>query len=121
MNLRAKWVPGAGAAQIRVGLRRPERSSKRFAAYLNEPSGENMDRFRTLFLTLAAGSLLLPVGWAAAPPDASFTFDEADSRLGNPVLGRCVRENGAAISAVGFDAGQWYPATVPSTVLVRAG
>ena len=28
-----------------------------------------------------------------------------------------VRENGAAISAVGFDAGQWYPATVPSTVL----
>ena len=75
-----------------------------------------MDRFRTLLLTLAAGSLLLPMGWAATPPDAGspsmkLTQDWAIQSSAD------VRENGAAISAVGFDAGQWYPATVPSTVL----
>jgi len=75
-----------------------------------------MDRTRTFFLILAAGSLLLPVGRAATLPDAGspsmkltqgWAIQSSDD----------VRENGAAISAVGFDASQWYPATVPSTVL----
>lgn len=56
------------------------------------------------------------MGWAAAPPDAAspsmkltqgWAIQSSDD----------VRENGEAISTVGFDAGQWYPATVPSTVL----
>jgi exo-1,4-beta-D-glucosaminidase len=75
-----------------------------------------MKMVRTSFLTIAAGSLLLSMGWAAVPPDAGspsmkLTQDWAIQSSAD------VRENGAAISTVGFDASQWYPAKVPSTVL----
>ena len=75
-----------------------------------------MDKLRTFFLTFVAGSLLLPVGWAAVPPDAESPSMKLNQ--GWAIQSSAdVRENGEAISAVGFDAGQWYPATVPSTVL----
>jgi exo-1,4-beta-D-glucosaminidase len=75
-----------------------------------------MNKFRTLFPTLVAGSLLLPVGWAATPPDAGSPSMKLTQ--GWAIQSSAdVRESGAAISIVGFDAGQWYPATVPSTVL----
>ncbi len=75
-----------------------------------------MDMVRISFLTLAAGSLLLPMGWAAPPPEGRSPAMKLNQgwAIQSSVN---VRENGAAISAVGFDAGQWYPAKVPSTVL----
>src|SRR5271157_6548863 len=75
-----------------------------------------MDMVRTSFLTFAAGSLLLPMGWAATPPDASSPSMKLTQ--GWAIQSSAdVREDGAAISAVGYDVRQWYPATVPSTVL----
>ncbi len=75
-----------------------------------------MDMVRISFLTLAAGSLLLPMGWAAPPSEGSSPSMKLNQ--GWAIQSSVdVRENGAAISAVGFDAGQWYPTTVPSTVL----
>ncbi|MGA2572234.1 MAG: sugar-binding domain-containing protein [Terracidiphilus sp.] len=75
-----------------------------------------MDRLRSLFFALTAGSLLLPMAWAAAPPDASSPSMKLTQ--GWAIQSSAdVHESGAAISAVGFDASQWYPATVPSTVL----
>ena len=75
-----------------------------------------MDMVRISFLTLAAGSLLLPMGWAAPPPEGRSPAMKLNQ--GWAIQSSVdVRENGAAISAVGFDAGQWYPAKVPSTVL----
>jgi len=75
-----------------------------------------MDMVRISFLTLAAGSLLLPMGWPAPPSEGSSPSMKLNQ--GWAIQSSVdVRENGAAISAVGFDAGQWYPTTVPSTVL----
>src|SRR5208283_443089 len=100
----------------KLGQRRQEPSCAGFAAHLKELNRRTMNRFRTLFLMLATGTLLLPMTWAAAPPDAG-------SRSMNLNQGWViqsssdVQQSGAAISAVGFNTGQWYPATVPSTVL----
>src|ERR1035437_7439674 len=56
------------------------------------------------------------MGWAAAPLDP--TSSSMKLNQGWSIQSSAdVRESGAAISAVGFDASQWYPATVPSTVL----
>ena len=75
-----------------------------------------MDRFRTLFLILTAGSLLPPLGWATAPPEESSLSMKLNQGWAIQTSVD-LHESGAAISAVGFDARQWYPATVPSTVL----
>ncbi len=75
-----------------------------------------METVRTSFLTFAAGSLLLSMGWAATPPDASSPSMKLTQ--GWAIQSSAdVRDNGAAISTVGFDDSQWYPAKVPSTVL----
>ncbi|MGA2086244.1 MAG: sugar-binding domain-containing protein, partial [Terracidiphilus sp.] len=75
-----------------------------------------MDGYQTSFLTLAAVTLLLPMGWAAAPPDAgspSMTLNQGWAIQSSVD----VRENGEYISTAGFNTAEWYPATVPSTVL----
>jgi exo-1,4-beta-D-glucosaminidase len=62
------------------------------------------------------GSLVIPGGQAAAAPGAG-SFSMKLKQAWAIQSSADVRENGAAISAVGFDVSQWYPATVPSTVL----
>jgi exo-1,4-beta-D-glucosaminidase len=75
-----------------------------------------MQIFRNSFLLLVAGILLLPISLAALPPETS--TDTIDLTQGWAIQSSAdVRENGSAISTVGFDAAGWYSATVPSTVL----
>ncbi len=70
---------------------------------------------RNSFLILAAGSPLLLMPLAALPAEAS---SKMTLNKGWAIQSSVdVRENGTAISTVGFKPDEWYPTTVPSTVL----
>ena len=71
---------------------------------------------RTTCLIFAAGNLFLPIPLTALPPAAS-SFPMKLSQGWAIQSSVDVRENGAAISTVGYQPNDWYPATVPSTVL----
>ena len=74
-----------------------------------------MDVFRGSCLLLAWSSLLISTGKATPPePNAGKLTLHEGWAIQSSVD---VRETGAAISAPGFKAREWYPATVPSTVL----
>ena len=100
MNLGAKWVlrqvPGSP----------PE------VALAKEP----MHIVRTTCLIFAAGNLLLPIPLTALPPETS-SFPMKLNQGWAIQSSVDVRENGAGISTVGYQPNDWYPATVPSTVL----
>jgi exo-1,4-beta-D-glucosaminidase len=68
-----------------------------------------MDKHRISLLIVVAGNLLPGLASAAEPMKLSQGWAIQSSAD--------VRAGGAAISATGFDTSQWYPATVPSTVL----
>lgn len=74
-----------------------------------------MRALRDSLLIFLAGNLLL-MSWAALPAEASpppVTLNEGWAIRSSVD----VRERGPAISTAGFKADDWYPATVPSTVL----
>ena len=65
---------------------------------------------------MVASNLLLPMPLAALPPDAGANMVKLTD--GWAIQSSAdVPEDGAAISTVGFNAAEWYPTTVPSTVL----
>jgi exo-1,4-beta-D-glucosaminidase len=75
-----------------------------------------MNILRTSFLLMVASNLLLPMPLAALPPDAGANMVKLTD--GWAIQSSAdVPEDGAAISTVGFNAAEWYPTTVPSTVL----
>jgi len=78
-------------------------------------SMNQMGALRRSLLIFLAGNLL-PMSLAALPAKAS--LPPVTLKQGWAIRSSVdVRESGPAISSVGFNSNEWYPATVPSTVL----
>src|ERR1035438_1407018 len=107
MNLGAKRVLGA-VPQWR--LEPPDQDNTRPGSRLasgSRPGKEPMHIVRTTCLIFAAGNLFLPIPLTALPPAAS-SFPMKLSQGWAIQSSVDVRENGAAISTVGYQPNDWY-------------